>query len=187
MLFKRHSATAAGSARVLCVLALFVLGCGYQFVRAPTLGGGSGGSSGSIRIAVPALVNDSFDSKVAVLLTDALRRECLRRGVLRLVDASAAPDIVVVGRVLPIETFATSVSSVSAALEQQVEVEADLHAERGDGSEIQLPDTLFTEWELYLESADVEAARKNRDEALRRVASVIATRFHDVLTASLSP
>ena len=85
------------------------------------------------------------------------------------------------------ETFTTSVSSVAAALEQQVEVEVDLRAKRRDGSEIPLSSTSFVEWELYLESADIEAARKNRQEALRQVASMIATRFHEVLAAGLRP
>ncbi len=37
------------------------------------------------------------------------------------------------------------------------------------------------EAEYYLASADVEAMRKNRDEAIRRVAGVLAQRVHDTL------
>lgn len=167
----------------LCVLLGLLIGCGYTLVRPADLGGTSGAK---VLVAVPPLTNDSFDPVVGPLLTDALRREFLRRGSIRLVDPSKA-EIVVAGRIHPLETFATSVSSVGAALEQQIEVEVDLRAERLDGSEIELASNSYKEWELYLESADLEAARKNRDEALRRVAAVIATRFHDVLSAGLRP
>ncbi len=168
-----------------CAVAWLALaGCGYQLVRPPTAA--SGGAQ-PLRVAVPALVNDSFEPGVDALLTDALRREFLRRGGVSLVDSRANADIVVEGRIHPLETFVTSVSSVAAALEQQVEVEVDLAARRSDGSEVELSSNSFVEWELYLESADVQAARKNREEALRRVASVIATRFHEVLSAGLRP
>lgn len=159
-------------------------GCGYKLVRPP----GAATSGGQpLVVSVPPLVNDSFEPGVDALLTDALRREFLRRGGVRLVDATGNADIVVEGRIHPLETFVTSVSSVASALEHQVEVEVDLRARRRDGSEIQLASTSFIEWELYLDSADVEASRKNREEALRRVATMIATRFHEVLTASLRP
>jgi hypothetical protein len=177
----RRSRTLAGCA---LLLALATAGCGYKFVRPP---GAAAGGGQPLRVAVPPLQNDSFEQGIDVLLTDALRREFLRRGGVKLVDRSATADVVVEGRIHPLETFVTSVSSVAAALEQQVEVEVDLRAKRGDGSEIPLSSTSFVEWELYLESADVQAARKNRDEALRRVASVIATRFHEVLAAGLRP
>ena len=39
----------------------------------------------------------------------------------------------------------------------------------------------LTGTELYLASADLEAGRKNRREALRRVADVLAARVHDAL------
>lgn len=169
-----------------CVLAWTASlgGCGYKLVRPPSAATGGGQA---LLVSVPPLVNDSFEPGVDALLTDALRREFLRRGGVRLVDASGSADIVIEGRIHPLETFVTSVSSVAAALEHQVEVEVDLRARRSDGTEIQLASTSFVEWELYLESADVQAARKNRDEALRRVASMIATRFHEVLAASLRP
>ena len=39
----------------------------------------------------------------------------------------------------------------------------------------------LSEQELYLASADVEAARKNRNEAVQRIADVIASRVHDAI------
>ena len=166
------------------VLAGVASACGYKFVEAPPATGADGGA---LRVAVRPLTNDSFEPGIDALVTDALRREFLRRGGVRLVDNPERADIAVGGSISELETYATSVSSVSAALEQQIEVSADLHARRRDGSEVALSNTAFREWELYLLSADIEASRKNRDEALRRIAAVIATRFHEVFSASLRP
>ena len=41
--------------------------------------------------------------------------------------------------------------------------------------------------ERYLSSADVEAERKNRDEAVRRVAAVLASRYFDRISEALQP
>ena len=41
--------------------------------------------------------------------------------------------------------------------------------------------------ERYLASADIEATRKNRDEAMRRMANVLAARAHDMLYELASP
>ncbi len=166
----------------LCLSVLLLAGCGYKLVRAPT----GAAAADRIAVAVPPLTNDSFDAGIGPMVTDALRREILRRGRLQLVDPGKA-DVVVAGRIRPIETFPTSVSSVGAALEHQIELEVDLRAERLDGTEVALANNFYREWELYLESADLEAARKNRVEALRRVAAVIAVQFHDVLSAGLEP
>jgi hypothetical protein len=35
--------------------------------------------------------------------------------------------------------------------------------------------------ESYLASADIEVQRKNREEALRKIAVVLAARIHDVI------
>ena len=43
------------------------------------------------------------------------------------------------------------------------------------------------ETEFYLTSADVEAQRKNREEALRRLAGLLATRFFDAVSEGVAP
>jgi hypothetical protein len=57
----------------------------------------------------------------------------------------------------------------------------DLAAVRSDGTPLYLGKRSLTESEFYLASADVEAMRKNRQEALRRVAGLLAQRVHDSL------
>ena len=69
------------------------------------------------------------------------------------------------------------------SLEEEVVLHLDLSVARRDGREIGLED--LVESERYLASAVIEAHRKNRDEALRRVAVALASRFFDALGESL--
>ena len=91
------------------------------------------------------------------------------------------------GSVLPIQTSSTSFSSVVLALEYQVSLALELHARRADGSEIALDPRSLRETERYLASADVAALRRNREEALRRMASVLAARVHDEVFEVVAP
>ena len=95
-------------------------------------------------------------------------------------------EVALTGTVLDLVTTARSFSSVAFGLEYQVELRLSLTATRRDGSVFVLPAGTLREWELYLTSADVEAERKNRDEALRRVASVLASRTREFLSDRLS-
>jgi hypothetical protein len=169
-------------ARVVIALAAAALavGCsGYRLVR-------SSESFGAVRsVAVEPLRNESYEPGVEVIVTDALLREFQRhRGVTVLRDPARA-DLVLSGAVLPLLTRARSFSSIELALEFEVEMGLRLEARRSDGGEIELDPVLLREWELYLASADVEAERKNRGEALRRLAGLLATRVHDVLAEKL--
>jgi hypothetical protein len=55
---------------------------------------------------------------------------------------------------------------------------------RGDGERLPVQEKL-TDTERYLASADVEAERKNRGEAVRRVAAVLASRYFDRVSEAL--
>jgi hypothetical protein len=72
-------------------------------------------------------------------------------------------------------------------LEYEVTLALDLEATRRDGSDVPLGAHSLRETERYLASADAEALRKNREEALRRVAQVLAGRIYDALYVSLVP
>jgi hypothetical protein len=162
-----------GFAAALLVLACAGAGCGYQLIDYARPEGPAR------RVALPTLRNDSYEPGVEFLVADALRREFLRRGAFQLTDDPAAADVVVSGSVKPIVTRSTSFSSVVLALEFQVSLSLDLHAKRADGSEIALDPRSLIETERYLASADVNALRRNREEALRRLASILAVRVHD--------
>ena len=160
-------------AAALLVLACSLAGCGYQLV------GYAQPDGVTRRVALPTLRNDSYEPGVELLVADALRREFLRRGAFQLTDDPAQADVVVSGSVLPLATESTSFSSVVLALEYQVSLTLELRARRADGSEVALDRRSLRESERYLASADVGALRRNREEALRRIASVLAVRVHD--------
>jgi len=167
-------------ARVALVVGIVLLagGCGYRLA-----GAGLGGTD-SIAIRTPR--NDSFEPGVEYVVADALRRELLRRSSDALIEDPAEADVVVSGRILPIESRARSLSSAILGREQEIVLAVDLDAVRRDGSAVALPGGALRETERYLASADIEAQRKNRDEALRRLAAILATRFFDEMGEALS-
>lgn len=167
-----------------CTAALVVTGLaacgGYQWVRKST-------ALGSVsRVAVPMLQNHSFEPGIEVLMTEALRREFQRNGGASVVADPGQADLVLTGTVVDLRTSPRSFSSVAFALEYQVEMQVTLSARLADGEAVALPSAALYEWELYLTSADVEAERKNREEALRRLSGVIAARVHDALAYRLT-
>lgn len=156
-------------------------GCGYRLVRYE-------GSLGDVRrVAIETLRNDSWDPGLELVVTEALIREFRRRGALRIVEDPSAADLVIGGRVLPTSVAGRSFSSVLLALEYQVTMSLDLAVKRRDGSLVKIDPAAQSESELFVASADVEASRKNRDEALHRVATLLASRVHDALYERLLP
>ena len=160
----------------------FSLGCAYEWVHQP------GALGSEVRsLSIETLRNDSMEPGFELMVTDALLREFLRRGSVSVVRDSAEADWVLHGRVLPVRTASRTFSSVVMSLEHEVTVKLELSITRRDGSELSLDSTLLTGTEFYLASADVEAGRKNREEALRRVAMVLAERVHDSLYEQTGP
>jgi hypothetical protein len=166
---------------VLAATALLVSSCGYRLVRYRN-------AIGDVRrVAIQTLDNESREPGIDLVVTDALVREFLRRGALDVVEDPSVADLVIGGRVLPVHTAGRSFSSVLLSLEYQVTLTLDLTVQRRDGTLVPVDPTALTESEIYLASADVEAARKNRDEALHRVSTLIAGRVHDALFERLLP
>jgi len=162
-------------------LALLVGGCGYSFVR-------YGGGLGDVRrIAIRGLGNDTFEPGVESLVSDALTREFRQRGALRLVDDPAAADLVIGGAVRRVDVRRRSFSSILFALEYEVRMELGLTVSQRDGTPVPIDTNALAESERYLASADVEVTRTNRQEALRRLAGVLAGRVHDALYERIAP
>lgn len=161
---------------VIVSLLLAVAGCGYSLVGAGLA------EAGSIAIRTPE--NASFEPGLEWVVAQALRRELLRRDSARLVEDPAKAAWVVSGRVLPVTHHSRSFSSTVLSLEEEVRVSLDLDVTARDGSVVELGG--LQETERYLASADIEVQRKNRGEALQRVASVLASRFFDALGEALT-
>ena len=73
------------------------------------------------------------------------------------------------------------------ALEYEFTLQVALVATRADGRSVPLDGNVLRETERYLSSADVEVQRKNRQEALRHAANLLAGRMVDALQESLAP
>ncbi|MEB2345595.1 MAG: LPS assembly lipoprotein LptE [Deltaproteobacteria bacterium] len=168
--------------RGLAVVLLAALaGCsGYHVVGART------GLGDVRRVAVEPLANRSYEPGIERMVTAALVREFQRRGGASVVRDPAGADLVLSGAVEPVLTRSRSFSSVELALEFEVELAVELVARRADGSEVAIDGSVLRDWELYLASADIEVERKNRDEALRRLSALLATRVHDALSERLA-
>lgn len=161
--------------------ALSLLGCaGYQVVGART------GLGDVQRVAVEPLLNRSYEPGIERMVTDALVREFQTRGGASVVRNPAGADLVLSGSVQPLLTRSRSFSSVELALEFEVELRVNLVARRPDGTVVDIDPSVLRDWELYLASADVEVERKNREEALRRLSALLATRVHDALSERLA-
>lgn len=160
----------------ITMFAVVLLGCGYTWVGAT-----SGQALGRVVVVTPE--NASGEGGLELVVADALRREVLRRADAELVEDRSRADWIVTGRVLPLEVTATSFSSVVLALEYQLTLALDLRARDAEGAEVAPGVRVLRDSERYLASADVEALRKNRQEALRRVSQLLAARFLDALAA----
>jgi hypothetical protein len=171
------------SRRVLIIVlaSLALAGCGYSFVR-------YGSGLGDVRrVAIRGLGNDSFEPGVEALVSEALAREFQRRGALRVVDAPETADLVIGGSVTRVETRSRSFSSILFALEYEVRMELALTLARRDGTPVPIDANALVESERYLASSDLEVTRTNRQEALRRLAGVLAGRVHDALYERSAP
>jgi hypothetical protein len=174
------------AARLGIAVVLLCAGCGYRLAGAPAPGAGDAGAPAAT-LAIPILSNESSETGVELLVTDEILREFLRRGAFRLVDDPQRADWVLRGSVLPVVTTGESFSSVILALEYTVTLSLAVRLEARAGDEVALDPATLEYSEIYVASADLEALRKNREEALRRSAQVLASRLHDVLAAREIP
>lgn len=157
------------------------LACGYVPVRySEALGDAR-------RIAIRGATNDTLEPGVDQMLTDALHREFRRRGALHVVSDPRSADLVLASHIRAIDVRGRSFSSIQFALEYQVRMALDVVLIRPDGTEIFLDPYALSETEFFLTSADIEVSRTNREEALRRLSSVLAGRVHDALYERTSP
>ena len=154
-------------------------GCGYQLLRPDAA------LPGVARVALSGFRNATLEAGASALLDDAFSRELLRHGALRLVSEPARANLQLDGVVRAINTQSRSLSPLSFALEYEVRLEISLRARRGDAELFAAPQ-VFAARERYLASSEPEVTRTNREEALRRLASTLATRAFDALHTQLT-
>jgi hypothetical protein len=168
------------NALIFC-LAVVSFGCGYHVV------GRRGSLDGIQRVTIQTFQNSSFEPGYELEMTEAFLQEFHRRGTVELVSDPSQADLVLSGRVLPIKASDDTYSSATLALEYSLVVGVEISAVLEEGTKVTLGSGTFTEKERYLASADIEAARKNKKEALRKVASTLAGQVHDALNQRFTP
>jgi hypothetical protein len=157
------------------------LGCGYTPVRyADALGDAK-------TVAIEGLRNDTFEPGIEMIVSDALAREFMRRGALRMVEDPARADLVISGSVAHLDVARKSFSSIALAIEYELRLGLAIRIARRDGTVVPLDAAAQTETERYVASADVEVERTHREEALRRLATLLAGRIHDALFERVAP
>ncbi len=159
----------------LAMLGAFGSSCGYTLVDYQTP------PEGLTSVSIQTFSNESYEPGIELVVADALRREFLRRGVLSVLNDPAAADLVLSGSIDRINTQSRTFSSVSLVLEWEVTLDLNIVAALSNGTLIPVDMRAMRETERYLASADIEATRKNREEALRRLSAVLAVRTHDML------
>ena len=161
----------------LVTLCLLVSGCflGYQPVRYKDA------LADTRTVAIVPLTNESYEPGAETIVSDAIIREFERRGSLRVVPQKDNADLVIGGKVDEVLIQARSFSSIQFALEFSLTLRLDVKIERADGTEVAFDRRALADTDLFFASADIEATRKNREEALRRVSGLLAARLHDAL------
>jgi hypothetical protein len=159
----------------LALLGVFGASCGYTLVDYQTP------PEGLTSVSIRTFSNDSYEPGIELVVADALRREFLRRGALSVLNDPAAADLVLSGSVDSVRTQSRTFSSVALALEWDVTLVLNIVATLRNGTLVPVDILALEETERYLASADIEATRKNREEALRRLSAVLAARIHDLL------
>ena len=134
-------------------MSLPLAGCAYHFVRY------EGGLGEVHSVSIRSLRNDSYESGVDRVVSEALRREFLRRGAVEVIDDPAAADLVLSGSVERVSIEGRSFDSVILALEYQLTLDIDLQATTRDGTRRAIDAKSMVETERNLASADVEATR----------------------------
>ena len=158
---------------MLLGLAILPIACSYRLVRHHA------GRDVEATVSIRTLANDTLEPGLELAVGRALRREFLRGGRMRLVEDAGRADYSISGRVSSLETASRSFSSGVRALEFTVVIRLELDLVSRDGRRLEVDPFALSESEIYLASADIEVSRKNREEALRRLAGLLASRVYD--------
>jgi hypothetical protein len=164
--------------RLTLLLAVSACGCGFRPVDASRVFG-----PGVRRIEIRAFDNESPEPGVERMLADSLVEEFARRGVLTPLYGSTdvKGDLVLQGVLSRVKEIPSAFSSVSLVLEDRLEIELDVSIVRRSTQEEVWKRRGWTLSERFLSSPDPQVYQSNKEQALRRLSSVIAGRIHDEL------
>lgn len=177
-------AVAPGRALAIASLAVLVCaGCGYRLAA---------GSRGATAPDAPRIALEFFDNQSSApgferMLADALVEEIARRGRLAPVYAAEGvpPELRLRGVIRSVSVVPYSYSSVGLAVESRIDLVLDVELLGEPGPERRWRHEGLSLGELFLSSADAQVRHTNREQALRRLASLAAQRIHDEVAEGL--
>jgi len=157
---------------------LALVACGYK-----PLDGRDAFGPDVHNIELVAFENQTREPGLEQMVADAMAEEFERRGWLdaKLQGQVANPDLVMRGVLESVLVRSTSFSKGGFALEESVDVTFDVNVRRNSSGELLYTHPDFRIHEVFLSSADPQVYASNKEQALRRVSSEIATRVHDEL------
>jgi outer membrane lipopolysaccharide assembly protein LptE/RlpB len=150
--------------------------CGYQFAEQ------RGFPGETEHLFVKVLENQTQETGVENIITEALLNELTLRKTHHLASGLADADVIMTGVVRHVDIQTISVSKSTVASERRVTVSIDLKMTKSDGNTTWAAKDI-SDNEAYLVSSNTEITDANRENAIRilskRMAERVVNRFSD--------
>lgn len=170
---KRRLALASALAVHLAV-ALAMAGCGWRFSdRTDAI------PKELVTVAIPLWENDTSEPGLSTIFTNATVKEFATKGWLRPVSTPDGADTILEGRIEYIDIQPLSFSSVAIELENRVTVSASVTLLRRDDRTVLWSASRLVGQEEYDATPDFNVNLRNREQALRKLATDLAGTIHD--------
>ena len=157
----------------LSVVALSTAGCGWRFVdRTDAI------PINLTTVAIPLWENETSEPGLATMFTNAAIKEFSTKGWLKPVRTEKA-DTILEGRIELVSIQPLSFSSVAIELENRVTVTASVTLRRKDDLSILWSSSRLVGEEEYDSTPDFNVNLRNREQALRKLATDMAGTVHD--------
>jgi outer membrane lipopolysaccharide assembly protein LptE/RlpB len=173
----QNAGSLKGSLRFLLLIALtasvlFPVSCGYHRVRP-----GDNLPDEVRAVSVPVFRNDTFESGIEVLFTDAFREQLIRSGFVRLTDVKHS-DAVVVGTIKKFKVSPISFSSDDYAVEYRTSVRLSVKLVGKDGT-IYWEDPKVSRVDEFRVTQDIFQSESAKQQATERIAALLMAEVHD--------
>ena len=158
-------------------VALLGQACGYSAVDGRAVFGAD-----TSQIEIVLFENESPEPNFELMIGDAVAELFEQRGPLVPVwnQPAAASDLVLRGVILHVSVRPIAFSSAGLARENRVELEVETDVRRAGSGDLLWSEQIRLR-ELYLASPDAQVSATYREQALRRLSSLLAERIYDGL------
>ncbi len=132
-----------------------------------------------VTVAIPLWKNDTAEPGLSTIFTNATIKEFATKGWLRPVGSESGADTVLEGRIEFIDVQPLSFSSVAIELENRVTISANVTLRRRDDQTVLWSASRLVGQEEYDATPDFNVNLRNREQALRKLATDLAGTIHD--------